>query len=725
VQQQIISSISQNKTGVRLKDYISVIIRRRWVILISLLSICASTFYYVYTIEDIYESFSVLVIEEEQTSFNQLLEQRSGRPLSFYQGILNSRTFMEMVMDSIGRERLDSLFPKFTESQVENELQSNIVLKPTNYSSFLRLSVRAKTADLAYDLARYGTRVFRKRSKDVENDESRRAVEEIDKQLEIIREKLENAEAEYRSFIDKSGNILEGTTQELSTLQEAYASNLAQLGIKEADLAAEKKLLASLEKKVTPQSQNRSPEYLKLRSRLRELEKEKIKLENLGIRLSGFSTIDRDISTIEQKLLQYQSPASGGTIDTRLIQQWQGLRKSVIAKESELELFKRKLEMYKKAIANYKEQNPDILSESLELLRLKRSKETLENVYNLLLEKSEEVKITSASSGAGIKIVDNAERPAKPIPKNERRYYLLGFILGLALGIGLALLIEFNDTTIKSNEDIERYLQLSVLGTIPHIVTKNKEDIKIKRATGSGKAGISVRQYPKHLLNFEGDDSVISESYRSLRTNLSFVNPDSPLHAILLTSAGPGEGKSLTISNLAMAYAQMGKKTLLVDTDLRRPVIHHLFKQKREPGFADLFIDEPDFDTIIKPSGKANLSIITAGMFTPNPAELIGSLKMEQLIKYFRSHFDMIFFDTPPLVAVTDATLLASKLDGLLIVIKSHHTDREVVGRALGSLRQVGVKVIGSVLNDIDLSHRYSSYGYYKYYYHYYKSKAD
>jgi capsular exopolysaccharide synthesis family protein len=249
--------------------------------------------------------------------------------------------------------------------------------------------------------------------------------------------------------------------------------------------------------------------------------------------------------------------------------------------------------------------------------------------------------------------------------------------------------------------------------------------MQIRRRSAKSKTAMSVVQYPKQILNFAGDDSVITESYRSLRTNLSFVSPDNPLHAVVVTSAGPGEGKSLTTVNCANAYAQMGKKTLLVDTDLRRPVIHHFFDMRREPGFSDLFVENVDYATAIRPSGKENLDVITAGIFTPNPAELIGSHKMMQHIEYFKKHYDMVFFDTPPIVAVTDATLMGKKVDGVLLVIKSHHSDREFVLRALTTLGNVGVKVWGAILNDIDLTHRYSSYGYYKYYYHYYKSKKD
>ena len=705
--------------GATIKDYLAILARRRWIIGVSFLTVMISTAFFVYHKEDIYESYSTLVIEEKHAVLNPL-DEPTSQSLSFYDGILNSRSYVEMVLDSIGLDVFRQTFPKMTRDQALVYLQSSLTLRKTSFTSFFRFNARGVNKELTYLMASIGTDIFKRRCQDVATEESRRGMAEIENQLQLIRKNLESAEQEYRTFCDKTGQVQEGTTPELKSLQEANATSLAQLGVKEADLDAEKKQLAVLETKIAPAASQQSPEYLKLRAQLRDLEREKLRLEGLGIRLDGVSTIDRQIQELETQLLEYkQTPSAAKAVDPSTLRQWQELRKSVIAKEAELDLFKNRLESYSKAIVSYKRGNPNILSQSLELLRLKRSKEVYENTYNILLEKAEEERIKSASRGAGVNIVDVATLPIHPIPKNESRFYLLGLVIGLGLGLGLAFFVEFNDTTLKSNEDIEKHLSLPVLGTIPHIARKN----------GAGKkdaSGQIVITDPHHLFSFEGDDSVITESYRSLRTNISFVSPDKALKTVLITSAGPGEGKSLTASNLAMAYAQMGKRTLLIDTDLRRPVLHHIFGAKREPGFSDLFIgDDPNFDAVIKTTPKSNLFLITAGIFTPNPAELLGSYKMEKLNAYFRANFDMVFFDTPPVVAVTDSTLLGTKMDGLLLVIKSHHTDRDIALWAVNSLRKVGIKVLGSVFNDIDLTQRYSSYGYYKYYYHYYKSKKS
>lgn len=710
-----LKSLSRPLQSATIKDYLAILARRRWIIGITFLTIMVSTAYYVYRLQDIFESSSTLVIEEKRAILNDMMSQ-PGVAISFYEGILASRSYVEMVLDSIGLDVFQQTYPKMTRDGALQYLQSCLSLGKTSFASFYRLSARGENRQLTYLMASIGTQIFKHRCQDVATEESRRGLAEVEGQLQIIRKNLETAEQEYRTFSDRTGQVQEGTTPELKSLQEANSTSLAQLGVKEADLEAEKKQLAALETKIAPASTQQSPEYLRLRTKLSDLEKERMRLEGLGIRLNGASSLDREVQEIETQLLDYKQPTAGKAVDPSQLRQWQELRKSVITKEAELDLFKRRMTSYRKAIEIYKKGNPNILSESLELLRLKRSKEVYENTYNILLEKLEEERIKSAVSGAGINVVDVATLPLNPVPKNENRFYILGLVIGLGLGLGLAFFIEFNDTTLKSNEDIEKHLTLSVLGTIPHIARKE----------GSGPKNSRSAQVTRRLFDFEGDDSVITESYRSLRTNLSFVSPDKPLKTVLVTSAGPGEGKSLTAANLATAYAQMGKKVLLIDTDLRRPVQHHIFGEKREPGFSDLFIDDaPDYDRIIKKTSKPNLSLITAGIFTPNPAELLGSYKMEKLIAYFSATYDITFFDTPPIVAVTDSTLLGTKMDGLLMVIKSHHTDREIALWAVNSLRKVGVRLLGSVFNDIDLTQRYSGYGYYKYYYHYYKSKKS
>ena len=335
MEKTIIPNLQRLKTDTRIRDYLAMILRRKMVFMVSLASVVLSSVFYVSQIRDVYESFSTIVIEEKNYAINQAMNLNSGRSLDFYQGILGSRTFSEMLVDSIGLNIFKVIDPRLTREKVIMNLPSNLTLKNTEYVSFMHLNARAGTKELAYLLASIGTDLFRKRCQEVEGEESRRAMIEIDNQLKIVRDKLEQAEHDYQTYKERTGNISEGTTPELKTLSEAYATNFAQLGLKEADLAAEKKQLALLEATITPVEQERSPEFLKLRSRLRELEQEKMRLENLGIKMAGNSTVDREIQEIEGQLLQYKQSKEPTAVDPHVIRQWQDLRKSVLNKESE------------------------------------------------------------------------------------------------------------------------------------------------------------------------------------------------------------------------------------------------------------------------------------------------------------------------------------------------------------------------------------------------------
>ncbi|MDG5813620.1 polysaccharide biosynthesis tyrosine autokinase [Chitinispirillales bacterium ANBcel5] len=690
-----------------IKDYIAVIVNHKCIILLALCTVVLSTMYYVRQIEDEFESYSKIVIEEQSALLNPVLRS-NYRPLSFYEGILNSRSFLGGLVDSIGMKTFNSTYPDLSPEGAREYIRSNMGLRKTPYTSFIRLNARAGADELAFLMADKGTKLLMLRCHEMASEESRRTVIEIEKQLAIVKENLKLSEKDYQNFIETVGNLKGGTTPELTTLQDAYTNNLAQIGIMQADFEAEREQLKNIEKRIAPDSRELSPEFYKLREKLKDLETEKMRLENLGIRFSGLSKIDREIREIEQQLLQYQKKTVA-PVDPMSLHQWQELRKSVIEKEGELELFRRRLDSYENAIANYKNNNPNIHYQTLELMRIKRAKEVYENIYSILLEKVEEARIRSRSIETGIKIVDEATFPLEPISKNETIFYALSVIIGLTLGVSIAFLLEYNDTSVKTTEDVEKYLGLSVLGSIPHIHLKRKVKDNSSR---KGK----VAQYTKNIYDISKEDSVILEAYRSLRTNISFVSPDYPFKTIVLTSASPGEGKSLTASNLSMAYAKMGKRTLLVDTDLRRPVQHKIFNLKRENGLTSLFLENTNYEKVIKKTDLDNLSIITAGVFTPNPSELIGSQKMTQLIETFKENFDIVLFDTPPVIAVTDPALLGTKVDGVLLVIKSQCTDRQLVGRAVKSFSNIGVDVNGAVLNNINISRHCNSYGYYKYY---------
>lgn len=207
--------------------------------------------------------------------------------------------------------------------------------------------------------------------------------------------------------------------------------------------------------------------------------------------------------------------------------------------------------------------------------------------------------------------------------------------------------------------------------------------------------------------------SPISEQYRTIRTNIEFSSIDEPVRTIVITSPGPGEGKSLSTANLAIVYAQQGKRCLLVDADLRKPTVHYTFRLDNLQGLSNVLVQEIDLNSVVSESGIENLDIISSGPIPPNPAELLGSNRMKQFVKEVRKFYDVILFDSPPVNVVTDAQILANIVDGSVLVIRSEHTEIEDAIRAKESLESAKGKILGTILNDLD---KKSSQNYYYYY---------
>jgi len=219
------------------------------------------------------------------------------------------------------------------------------------------------------------------------------------------------------------------------------------------------------------------------------------------------------------------------------------------------------------------------------------------------------------------------------------------------------------------------------------------------------------KQTFRHLITKLNPRSPISEQYRTIRTNLQFAAVDNELSTMLITSSGPSEGKSSTAANLGLVFAQQGKKVLLVDADLRKPTMHYTFRVDNRVGLSNVLVGEVELLDALEPSEEPSLDVLSSGPIPPNPSELLGSKAMEELIKTAKFHYDLIIFDTPPVLAVTDAQVLANFVDGSLLVIRSKATDQDSAKKAKELLQPAKAKLLGAVLNDKEIGK--NSYYYY------------
>jgi len=291
---------------------------------------------------------------------------------------------------------------------------------------------------------------------------------------------------------------------------------------------------------------------------------------------------------------------------------------------------------------------------------------------------------------------------------------IIGFVFGLGLGCGIVLVREFNDLRIRTPEDLKRH------GFIPlaSIIQMDDEIKKIKMDTKTQK---TPSLFDHHLITYYRPMAPIAESYRHLRTNIQFLQTDTQVRCFVITSANPEEGKTTTVCNLAVSLAQAEKKVLLVNADLRRSMVQHFFGLKNDKGLTDFLVGSVGLAEVLHRQVLPNLDIINSGIVPHNPSEILGSKKMKEFIRLMKEKYDIILFDTPPLLAVTDAAALATETDGVLIVASAGTTKTTDLKSVAEFLQNIGVNVLGVVLNNFDIrnaSSRYSSgyhYGYYGY----------
>lgn len=295
-----------------------------------------------------------------------------------------------------------------------------------------------------------------------------------------------------------------------------------------------------------------------------------------------------------------------------------------------------------------------------------------------------------------LSVIEAAQPPNLPIGPDRLIIILLAAAVGFVMAAAAAYLLEYLDDTFKSPDMVQKTLGLTTLGAVPVMdeVTPGNE-----------------------LAPLLNDHSATTEAYRVLRTNLQFASVDRPLHTLMVTSPAPSEGKSMTSANLAAAVARAGRQVILVDADLHRPRLHRVFNLTNNVGVTSaLLADHPSVEGLLQETQIPGLRVLTAGPLPPNPAELLGSSRMKDLIAALNAHADMVILDTPPVVALADAAILSTHTDGVLLVLDAAHTRREVARRALASLGQVKARVIGVLLNRVPT--RGAGYYYYNYYYY-------
>jgi tyrosine-protein kinase Etk/Wzc len=592
----------------------------------------------------------------------------------------------------------DGLMESFSASQIKN---TDLVLLKARTTSPYKAANMANT--LAQEYINFSLSVIR--------EAARGSKEFIESQIKTFGTELDTAEENLRLYKEKTGIIQldRSATEIISSLAEFDVEKQraivelheiqSSIDKMEGDLSKDDAAYGAYKTMASFPTLSRSPIIASLKEQLRDLEIQRQELARDPSRASELVVVQSKIKNAEQdlKTATEKIMAAGPTVGDPI---FQSIISNILTNETRVFALQSRIDALEQIInrQNYKlKQLPEA---EVNLAQLERQRTANAEIYQMLLGKLEESKITESMQISKARIIDYANLPDRPVAPKKSQNAILGFLLGLILGVGGAFLMEYLNTSFRSAKEIEDLTGISVLASIPMIKDKDLTEIP----------------------TIHEPHSNIAEAYRILRTNINFTAAARPIKTLLITSTLPQEGKTTTCINLAITMAQQGLKVILLDCDFRRPMLHQYFKSSshnNNRGLSDVLVNRLKLKEAIETHpNSSSFDFVTSGTIPSNPSELLSSQKMQNLLEELKKDYDFILIDAPPALGVSDSRILGKISDGIIVVIMAGKTNRDAALEVKEELERAGEKIIGFVLNGVDLTNQYYRHRYY-YYYHY------
>lgn len=673
-----------------LYKYVEIIFRRKNVVLAVILLMTVFSVFKYMTGPRFYTGFARLLFKPNTQELLKDVSssQYSGsfeKAFTTHLELLKSQSVLTMVSQNLSRRIApENIRSGLTIKQGETNGQKNDIIE---------LSFRNSNAELVKDVLNELCNTYIDYRRDVNSQEILRFISKLEIQIDKLQKELNEKESDLRLFKEENRMVqlssetnltvskisdmelaLQQTQLSLIEVAERIQSINSQISKQELDIVQSftfndpfQKKIADLELELNSLTAEYSSEHYKVKMLRQQIE---------NLKVATIDSISRDATSktfvknpIRQSLVQEI---------VNLTVERSALEQKRIAQEKIIERL-----------------NHDLLKlPSLEqkYAYLERETESILQTLRMLKTKYEEVKIRRDSQESDLKLLEMAETPRKAVTKVGFANVIIGILIGIILGIALALLLEYLDQSLKDPRDVERELELPLLGVVPQIETE------------------------KVLLEQKGDlAKTVLEPFRALRANLKHIAVQNNIKTFIVCSAIKGEGKTTLSANLSITFSLDNKKVILVDADLRRSQIHSLFSVDKKIGLSDYLLGKATIDEIIKPTMYPNLFIVTSGERPDNPAELLGTYRFDLLIDEIRSKADYIVFDSPALLPVSDTITMAPKIDCCVMVVRTLWTPLKAARQAKSQLKRIGTRIFGGILNGVILSR-----GYYPYYYGYY-----
>jgi Mrp family chromosome partitioning ATPase/uncharacterized protein involved in exopolysaccharide biosynthesis len=705
-----------------LRDYWRIVRRRRTVIVASTILVALFSFWFAKQKVPQYQA-TASVRYEQSTSLAGLLVEvlsySSGDTIETQAMIIRSFPVLEQVA-----RRLGKLPPAGTPAARESRaytavldgLSSRIRTSRVGGTNIIEITATSTNPREARDLANAVAELYKEYASTLRNARITEARQFIEQQLRDVEARVKQTDEEMWAFREANRVISPGAESSVllslftqlrgeieRTRQQRTELELAQGRLARADAPGRHG------DRVFVEATN--PAVTRLQSNLVEL---KLERNNLALEL-----------TEKHPRLQ--------VLDDRIREVQDELRREIGAQIAQL---RTREEILSRQVGELFQKNRELPAVELTLARLQRQAKVNDDLLTLLKTKHQEALIKEAERVDEVSIVRLASEPGAAAGGEATNTVFAGALIGMILGLILAFVQETLDTSIGTIEDVESYLDVPVLGIIPHIDARETIDRLLERRPDLAQMDQESLQRHALLITHFDPKSPVAEAYRTLRTNIQFARMDRPGKVFVVTSPTLQEGKTTTIVNLALTMAQNGQKTLLVGSNLRRPSIYRFFGIQREPGLSDILVGNArwqdcirniadllmgrfEMEDLMAAPGLDNLNIIESGPIPPNPSELLSSPALAAFLRDVREHYDIVLIDTPPVLPVTDSAIVAGQADGVILVYQAGKVGRLVLKRAKVHLESARAQVWGVVLNDVQAE--ISGYATYTHYYtHYY-----
>ncbi|MGH9775327.1 MAG: GumC family protein [Candidatus Acidiferrales bacterium] len=724
-----------------LQSYWRVIQKRRWTILSIVLIVFTVVLIATLKEKQVYRSRAMIEIDKENPNILTVqemfqLENESDAYLETQFRIVQSESVAKRVIAELHLDQMPEFNPRpqawpwsrnrnatsgtgeaasdpTSEQEVLQRFEDRLTIEPVKQSRLLQINFESENPRLAAQIANSVTKDYIEENLENRWNATEKATEWLGEQLQDVKGKLEKSEDDLQQYAQtngllflesnegKSENILDERLRQLqeeltkaqgdlygkeSLYRLVQSGEISSLpGIVDSQLVQSLTLrLSDLQASYAQLATTFSPDYPKVKQLKSEIDKTQEMVTNQQKQIAGKITDEYLAAARREKLVR----------DAFEQQQREANR---VAGE----------------VAQYN--------------ILKREVDTNKQLYDGLLQRMKEAGVSAGLKASNIRIVDPATAPVSPVKPRLGLNLVLGMLVGLFCGVGVAFLQEQMDNTLKTSEDVERFLQLPALAAIPARESLNGNRRGLRKLQLPGQLPVADEGNGNGASRTAGwvriDEiakqySALPEAFRSLRTSVLLSTADQPPRSLLITSAQPGEGKTTISINLSISLAQLGQRVLLMDADLRRPSVHKAFQVPPGPGLVSYLTGRQEWTAVVVPTTVKGLDLIPSGPVPPNPVELLSSERLKTLLEEAMGRYSMVLIDSPPLLNVTDGRVISVVVEGVVLVVRGNVTQRALAQRARAHALDVGANIIGAVLNNVDARHDDYHYYYYSDYYH-------